>query len=536
MKRISQLLMIFVLSGSFLSGQNSGAPGVPVFNKRLPGTLMVGNKPFIMLAAEVNNSSSSSLAYMEPVWDKLVTMNCNTALVPVSWELLEPEEGRFDFALVEGLIRKAREHDLKLVFLWFGSWKNSLSTYVPEWVKKDTRRFPRAQEKPGVNMELLSPFGEESLKADAKAFSELMRKIRELDEKERTVIMVQVENEVGIHHTRDYSRQANKLYESAVPQELMTYLKKHKDRLTPELEKVWSLSEYKQSGIWAEVFPEDAPEIFMAWAYAKYINQVIEAGKREYPLPMYVNAWIVQNNTSKKTLKAGGYPQGGPVAGMTDIWRAGAPLIDLYAPDIYLSHYREICAEYNRPDNPLFIPENNNDKRSAAHAVYALSKHGAIGYGPFGIDQVPDRMPLGQAYQVLNNLMPYLVRYRGTGNMTGILLNRGETDETAFMGYRVKARSLESENPASIPANAMLIALSEDEFLITGANIRLDFYPAAKASNEVVATAWLEEGEFEDGQWIPGRRLNGDERLVILRNSYKILRLKLYQYPYYQKN
>ncbi|MGV8094714.1 MAG: DUF5597 domain-containing protein [Mangrovibacterium sp.] len=535
MKKISLLILFLIFSGGFLAGQDTGNTGIPVFNRELPGTLMVGNKPFIMLAAEVNNSSSSSLAYMEAEWDKLVKMNCNTALVPVSWELLEPEEGRFDFTLVEGLINKAREHRLKLVFLWFGSWKNSLSTYVPEWVKKDTRRFPRAQEKPGVNMELLSPFGTESLKADSKAFSMLMRKIRELDEKERTVIMVQVENEVGIHHARDYSRQANKLYESPVPQELMTYLKKNKDRLTPELEKVWSLSDYKQSGIWPEVFPEDAPEIFMAWAYAKYINQVIEAGKKEYPLPMYVNAWIVQNNTSKKALKEGGYPQGGPVAGMINIWRAGAPLIDLYAPDIYLSHYKEICAEYNRLGNPLFIPENNNDRRSAAHAVYALSRHAAIGYGPFGIYQVPDGMPLSQAYQVLTDLMPYLVKYRGTPNMTGILLNRGGTEETAFMGYRVKARSLESENSGSVPANAMIIALGGDEFLITGANIRLEFYPAAKESNDIVATAWLEEGKFADGQWVPGRRLNGDERLVILRNTYKILRLKLYRYPYYQK-
>jgi hypothetical protein len=530
MKKNYLILLVFLFAGYTIKGQEPGNTQIPRLISGIYGSMMIDNKPFLMLSAEVHNSSSSNLAYMESVWDKLVKMNCNTALVPVCWEQLEPKEGEFDFSLVDGIIKGAREHHLKVVFLWFGSWKNTWSTYVPGWVKKDTRRFPRAQKDPGINWGLLSPFGDESVKADARAFSVLMRKIKELDERERTVIMVQVENEVGIHAVRDYNWLANEQYDAPVPEELISYLNQHKNQLTPELNRIWSLSGYRQNGTWPEVFPESAPEIFMAWSYAKYINKVVEAGKKEYPLPMYVNAWIVQNNS----LKLGGYPQGGPVAKMMNIWRAGAPLIDLYAPDIYINSYKNVCATYNTLGNPLFIPENNNDQRSAANAIYAFSKHAAIGYGPFGIDQVGDDMPLNQAYKMLDELMPWLIRYRGTGNLTGFLLGDGEEEESEFKGYKIKAAALRNKNTDDVPANAMVIALSEDEFLITGTNISIDFY-SGSADTTIVDMLSLQEGEFVNGNWEAGRRLNGDERQVRFGNDYKILRLKLYRYPLHQE-
>lgn len=513
-----------------LMGQTRSNDGIPKLSKGSPCQIMVNNQPFIMLAAEVNNSSSSNLVYMEKVWDKLVKMNCNTALVPVSWELLEPEEGKFDFTLVEGLINGARQHHLRIVFLWFGTWKNTWSTYAPEWVKKDIRRFPRAQQKPGINWGVISPFSQEASEADAKAFARLMRKVKELDEAEKTVVMVQVENEVGVHAERDYSKLADEKFNASVPAKLITYLNQNKDQLKPELKKAWSLSDYSQKGTWSEVFREGSSEIFMAWYYASYINRIVEAGKKEYPLPMYVNAWIVQDKTSK----LGGYPQGGPVAKMINIWRAGAPSIDLYAPDIYLNSYKEVCAEYNSLGNPLFIPENNNDKRSAANAVYAFSKHSAIGYGPFGIDQVADDMPLNQAYKILGDLMPYLNKYRGTDNITGFLLNNGEAEESEFRGYKIKVQSIPNKDADAIPANAMIIATSENEFLMTGTNIRIEFSPLEREKFILDALS-LEEGEFVDNKWVAGRRLNGDERTIRFGKNYQILKLRLYKYPFYQK-
>jgi len=42
----------------------------------------------------LNNSSASSMEYMRPLWPKIAATNLNTVLATVSWELLEPEEGR----------------------------------------------------------------------------------------------------------------------------------------------------------------------------------------------------------------------------------------------------------------------------------------------------------------------------------------------------------------------------------------------------------------------------------------------------------
>ena len=177
--------------------------------------------------------------------------------------------------------------------MWFASWKNSLSSYPPDWVKRDFERFPRAQTKAGRTVELLTPLSDANRDADARAFAALMRHVKEVDGQEHTVIMVQVENEVGMQgDSRDFSPLANKAFAGPVPKELMDYLQQHKDTLIPEFRQVWEAAGLKTSGTWEEVFGKSAvtDEIFMAWNYARYIGRVVEAGKAEYPIPMFVNA------------------------------------------------------------------------------------------------------------------------------------------------------------------------------------------------------------------------------------------------------
>ena len=185
---------------------------------------MVAGRPFIMLAGEVHNSSSSSLAYMEQVWEKANALGMNCLLLPVTWELTEPEEGKFDFSLVRGLIEQARRYGKKISFLWFGAWKNAQCYYAPEWVKTNPARFHRAQVVKGKNFiynvdfynmpySSLSYLCEETRLADARAFARLMAYIREIDSEAHTVVSVQIENETGLMGAaREHSDQADALF------------------------------------------------------------------------------------------------------------------------------------------------------------------------------------------------------------------------------------------------------------------------------------------------------------------------------------
>ena len=344
-----------------------------------------------------------------PSWLRAISTACWR---PCIGRRLEPAEGHYEFGLVDGLIQEARRNNLKLVFLWFGSWKNGLSSYVPYWVKQDYKRFPRIQIKGGKTLELLSTFGDATRDADARAYRALMRHIKEVDGQRHTVVMMQVENEVGVlRDSRDRSAPANRAFAGPVPRELMSYLQQHKDTLIPELREVWAANGSKTSGTWEEVFGPGKPdsvdmpiqttsppmsreehdtswrnlhwpvdEIFMAWNYARFVGKVVEEGKAEYNIPMYVNAWLQQPNHAWP----GSYPSGGPVPQVHDIWRAGAPAVDVLAPDLYLEYFDDVCERFTRNGNPLFIPETS---ANAANVMSAFGKFNAIAFSPFGIER-----------------------------------------------------------------------------------------------------------------------------------------------------
>ena len=199
---------------------------IPHLRKQGSATqLIVDGSPFLVIGGELHNSSSSDLAYMKAIWQRMVDLNINTVLTPVSWELIEPEEGRFDFTLIDGLIQEARSHDLRLIFLWLSSWKNGMSSYIPVWVKKDYKRFTRVEVQKGETVEVLSTLSEANWQADAKAFAALMCHIRQVDDKDHSVIMMQVENEVGIlGDSRDRCALANQAFSQPAPKELMDNL------------------------------------------------------------------------------------------------------------------------------------------------------------------------------------------------------------------------------------------------------------------------------------------------------------------------
>ncbi len=481
--------------------------------------LVVDGKPFVALGAEVQNSSGSDLAHMKKTWPRLAALGCNTVLVPVSWELLEPEEGRFDFRLPRGLLAGARAHGLRLVLLWFGTWKNAESTYVPAWVKRDLARFPRGQPEPGKNSRAVSAFCEACREADARAFARLMRWLREHD-RARTVIMVQVENEAGfLGAARDQGPAAEKAFTAPVPAVLTETLAALGEALHPELRGPWEAAGRRLAGTWAEVFGAAAEEVFMAWHTAGYIGCVAAAGKAEYPLPLFANAWLNYGEATPGSggRKPGEYPSGGPVARMHAVWRVAAPSLDALAPDIYSPHFKAICGEFVRQGNPLVIPEHSGSS-AAVNVFWAVGAHNALCFSPFGIDRshvwgpsIPSKTPgLAESYRLLAELLPVLAPHLGTERVRGILQTEDQGETFAFDGFDV---AIEFEAPlkeGTPPGCGLIAAVGQREYIVAGRGFSVRFNPPAGGA--VQADILLaEDGRFRGRRWVPARRLNGDD-------------------------
>jgi hypothetical protein len=493
--------------------------------------LIIAGKPYLALAGELHNSSPSSREYMKDIWPGLQASGMNTVLAAIEWGLIEPEEGLFDFSLVDGLIKDARSHDLRLILLWFGSWKNGQSHYIPGWIKKDYNRFRRVKTESNKSLEILSVFCNETAEADAGAFTKLMKHIKKADSLYHTVIMIQVQNEVGILGSpRDYCDSANKLFNGPVPPDLMDYLIKNKENLLPELTEIWSAKNYRTTGTWQEVFGKGVKtdELFTAWYYACFLDHCAKEAKAGYDIPMYVNAWIVQ----PKDKNPGDYPSGGPQAHMLDIWRAGAPHIDLYSPDIYLPNFSEICELYTRSGNQLFIPESRAGEQGVGQLFYAIGRHKSIGYSPFGFEnRIKDfeNDPIPKAYKMLSDMAPVILDAQSKGIINGVLLKKdiNPQEEIILGDYKLLVELVKSRRSDTVPSQGygIIINSEPDEYIIAGHHIQVSFSPVTEGP-AIAAIEKVEEGKFVNGQWKPRRRLNGDAIMLDYHLAKKILENK----------
>ncbi|MEJ0060107.1 MAG: DUF5597 domain-containing protein [Terricaulis sp.] len=499
--------------------------------------LIVDNEPFLILGGELGNSSASSLDYLAPHWETFQALHLNTVLAPVYWELIEPQEGSYDFSSVDGLLRNARAHDMRLVLLWFGSWKNSMSTYAPAWVKRDSARFPRAFSQAGEAQEILSPFSTESRDADARVFAALMAHLRETDGAQHTVLMVQVENEIGmLPSARDHSDGAEQAWAAPVPAALLAQLESR------ELRPLWQANGARASGSWRELFgaSDAAEEIFMAWHFAAYTEHVTAAGKAAYNIPMYVNAALIRPGRTP-----GQYPSAGPLPHLMTTWRTAAPSIDFLTPDIYFPNFTEWLDHYDRDGNAIFIPEANRAgaAEAGANAFFAFGEHDAMGFSPFSIDSIGANNDLGAAYATLAELSPLILEHQGKGTMAGarapVAFDGGvdETPRAIVLGdYTLTVTTIDPWTPRpdqNIAAHGgLIIQVGPEDYVIAGSGITVTFAPNGEG-RAGIDSAW--EGRYVDGAWRPGRLLNGDEthqgrHVRLPPGPWGIQRVRLYRY------
>ena len=476
---------------------------------------------------------------MAPIWDKLAKNGVGLVFGVASWDLVEPVEGRYDFTAVDDQIRQAKAHNIKLVVVWFGAYKNAASTYAPSWVRRDEARFPRATRSPDARTSrfvnranpILSVFSDTLAQSDAKAFAALMKHIKAVD-RDQTVIMVQVENEVGLlGESRDRSALADAAWRREVPADLLKYMTEHRATLRPELLWPWAREGYRTSGTWAEVFGTDnlAEEIFMSWGFAHYIERVAKAGSAEHGLPLYVNAWL---GPQPGAANPGDYPTGGPVARMIDVYKAVAPTIVLQAPDIYVEDFDGTLADFKRADNPIFIPEARFD---AGNLFVALGKYDAIAFAPFGIEDEGEDHEVFQAYRVLRGMTELIATAQQNGKIRGFKIAAGGSEQQTLGGYQLDITQNRGRRGAFGPGTAtadesnirgygLVINTAPDEFLLVGRAFTVNFNQAGKTVEVDTAV----EGVYENGRWIPGRNLNGDERgSLIPPNALRAVKVKV---------
>ncbi|MGA2170283.1 MAG: DUF5597 domain-containing protein [Terracidiphilus sp.] len=475
--------------------------------------LLVEGRPYLILGGQIHNSSAWP-SELPQVWESMAALHANTVEAPVYWEQFEPQEGHFDYANVDQIVKGARAHNLHVVLLWFGTWKNGNMHYVPAWVKGDPKRFPHTIRPDGEPIDVLSPDSRNTLEADKAAFTALMRHLKQIDNEQHTVLLIQVENESGnIGSVRDNSAEANREFAGQVPADLLA-------------------ATHNKAGNWSQVFGAEADEIFQAYHQAKYINEIAAAGKAEFAIPLYINVWLdypaAQPPQRQLDAPGIGYPSGGAVQKFVGLWRALAPSLDMIGPDIYaddFAFYRETMGVYNRPDNPLWIPETGRDDSFGKFFFYALGD-GAIGFSPFGVDQSGWNILGDQPWKAHANNFALIgpmdrevAQLEFDGKLKTAVEEPGQTaQELDFGGWQATvAFGFPQPDGRRAPGTkdahgaALVAQLGPDEFLVTGVDASVSFHLPGKLPWMHSQIVSAQQGTYENGVWKPLRLWNGDE-------------------------
>lgn len=501
----------------------------------------INGKPFFPLGGQARNSSGYNDLESEAAFKAVKLIHGNTLEIPVYWEQIEPEEGLFDFTSVDAILASARKYSIKLLLLWFGTWKNGNMDYVPKWVKSTPERYKRVVSPTGKPVWVLSSHCLENLKADRRAFVALCQHLREQDQKEKTVIALQVENEPGILGSdRDYGEAGKLEFESPVPINLFSHLKSVGEG---QVFDAWREAGGSRLGSWSEVFGWAGGEMMTAWSIAHYIDSIAEAGKAVYNIPMYINVWLGEQGWR---IPGENYPSGGAVGRTLDIFKWFTPHIDLIAPDIYIGDdqgYRSICTLYARNDNPLFIPESAPGGSNAWNIFRALGDFNTIGYAFFAVEHIltedgtlrTDHQMLADSFRCASAAIPLLLDYQGTGRIHAIVQEENLSAQTLsltgwlgiaeFSDYYKDWRHRDRIPDEQRRGRGLVVQASANEFYLVGGGYRLVLRPILPPEQRLDISVAREgflhnlahyvsvdEGHFDpSGKFVIDRKRNGDE-------------------------
>ena len=514
--RFASVLLLFLLVLLSALPQVHAAEVPKLVQKDGRYALMVDGKPYLILGGQIHNSSAWP-SELHQVWKSMADLHANTIAAPIYWEQFEAQPGHFDYTNVDAIVEGARAHSLHVILLWFGTWKNGNNHYAPAWVKADTKRFPRTIRPDGEPIDVFSPSGPASrntLEADKAAFVALARHLKQIDSEHHTILMIQVENESGnIGSIRDNSPESNKEFDGKVPADLLA-------------------ATHKQAGTWQQVFGSEADEIFQVYHQAKYINEITAAGKAEFPIPFYINAWVSYppgELPQRQIATPGiGYPSGGAVQKFVGLWRTLAPSIDLIGPDIYSDDsgfYRELLHAYHRPDNALWIPEIARSDSYGKLFFYALGE-GAIGFSPFGVDEsgwnIKGDEPWkahAENFALVSPIAREVAQWNFDGHLKTAVEEPGVAQQELDFGPWQASVAFGFPQPdgrrppgtKDARGAAIVAQIGPDDFIVTGMDASITFHLPGKLPwirSEIVTA---EEGSYENGVWKPLRLWNGDE-------------------------
>lgn len=566
MKRSVVAAVAIIFFQSLLCAQ--GIPSLQIMNGKT--CLVQDGEPLILLCGELHNSTASSVSYMEEqkTFDNLKAIGLNSVIATASWELVEPTEGKYNFTEVDYVIKAARERQMKVIFIWFGAFKNPFMTYAPTWVKKDVKRFPRAKDEKGADLEMPCVLSENMMKADAKAYCAFLSHVKEVDF-DRTVVMIQIENEPGIRGTaRDYSSLAEKAWKANVPDQLISYLKTHDGSLKADVQKAWDDNGKKVKGSWEQVFGKSLTEddgtnpilnqtehFFTAYHYAKYLDYLSSEGKKVYALPTFTNASIFGIASRGRSLG-----NGCSIPEFFDLYAAGAPTLDILTPNSYMQQIDQICEAFVWNGNPILIPESGV---SALRGIYVIGEWDAIAFSPFGIDSFAAgassslsdaQKNFFDGYDVLAQMDPIIRENIGKDSMRAVYLYNGHASDTIEMGdYTITCtygrrgfdigammapamggNGPQGDRPQQEPrfeGAALFVQVSPDVFYMVGDGVNASFSVKEGIKTSYCGYDNIYEGEFVDGKFVPGRLLNGDERNAFLTpGKIGVLKVTMYHY------